>query len=192
VLGLDLTVLKGYAEHRAVDIQEVGCLSEIHPPFGILALSRVTRNFVIGSQSDNPLFCPPVATARPQTIAGENARDHFIGTNARQNPHFDNRLRRVHAIKSKMLGVRSLGAMRNPKVAVTLSKVVRDGNRIKFHLRSADLPRAAGPFTVYAAIAENKLQSNIAGGENGGRALTHMVVARTLARMEVVKGGVSL
>ena len=87
MLGLDLTALKGYAERRAVDIQELGCLIEIHPPFGILALSRVTRNFVIGSQSDDPLFCPPITTARPQTIAGENARDHFIGTNARQNPH---------------------------------------------------------------------------------------------------------
>jgi len=83
-------------------------------------------------------------------------------------------------------------ATRNPKVAVTLSKAVRDGNRIKFHLMSADLPRAAGPFVVYVALAENKVQSNVAGGENGGRALMHTAVVRTLARIEVVKGGVSL
>ena len=83
-------------------------------------------------------------------------------------------------------------ATRNQKVAVMLSKAVRDGNRIKFHLTSADLPRAAGPFSVYVAVAENKVQSNVAGGENGGRALTHTAVVRTLARIEVVRGGVSL
>ena len=55
-------------------------------------------------------------------------------------------------------------ATRNQKVAVMLSKAVRDGNRIKFHLTSADLPRAAGPFSVYVAVAENKVQSNVAGG----------------------------
>src|SRR3954469_2474175 len=40
-------------------------------------------------------------------------------------------------------------AMRNQKVAVTLSNAVRDGNRINFHLASADLPRAGGAVTVY-------------------------------------------
>jgi hypothetical protein len=39
-------------------------------------------------------------------------------------------------------------AIRNQKVALTLADVVRDGNRIKFHLTSADLPRAEGPVTV--------------------------------------------
>lgn len=79
-------------------------------------------------------------------------------------------------------------AMRNQKVAVMLSNVVRDGNRIKFHLTSADLPRAGGPVTLYVAIAENKVQSNVAGGENRGRSLTHTAVVRTLAPIELVKG----
>jgi hypothetical protein len=83
-------------------------------------------------------------------------------------------------------------ATRYPKVVVTLSKPVRDGNRINFHLMSADLPRAAGPFAVYVALAENNVQSKVAGGENRGRALTHTAVVRTLARIDLVKGGVSL
>ena len=87
MLGLDFPALKCYAECSAVDIQEVGCLSEIHPPFRFLPLGGVANDLVVRTQGCDPLFCPPVTTARPQAIAGENARDHFIGTNARQNPH---------------------------------------------------------------------------------------------------------
>src|SRR4051794_38060571 len=87
MLGLDLTALKSYAECGAVDVQEVGCLSEIHPPFCLLPLRGVAGDLVIRSQRCDPFFCPSVTTACPQTVPGENARDHFIGTNACQNPH---------------------------------------------------------------------------------------------------------
>ncbi len=80
---------------------------------------------------------------------------------------------------------------RDPKVALTLANAVRDGNRIKFHLTSADLPGAEGQFTVYVALAENKVQSNVAGGENGGRSLTHVAVVRAFASVGTVKGGSS-
>ena len=98
------------------------------------------------------------------------------------------------AVGSNAVEIRNAveAATRNPKVAVTVSNAVRDGNRIKFHLMSAGMPSSAGPFTVYVALAENKVQSNVARGENGGRALTHTAVVRTLARIEVVKGGVAL
>jgi|SRR6516165_10215006 len=87
MLGLDVPALKSYAECSAVDPQEVGCLSEIHPPFRFLPLSSVANDLVVGTQGCDPLFCPPVTTAGPQTVAGENASDHFIRTNACQNPH---------------------------------------------------------------------------------------------------------
>ena len=82
-------------------------------------------------------------------------------------------------------------AIRHQKVALTLANAIRDGNRIRFHLTSADLPRAEGPVTVYVALAENKVQSNVAGGENGGRSLTHVAVVRAFAAVGTVRGGSS-
>lgn len=82
-------------------------------------------------------------------------------------------------------------AIRHQKVALTLANAVRDGNRIKFHLTSADLPGAEGPVTVYVALAENKVQSNVAGGENGGRSLTHVAVVRAFVPVGTVRGGSS-
>lgn len=81
--------------------------------------------------------------------------------------------------------------MRNQKVALTLANAVRDGNRIKFHLKAATLPAAEGLVTVYVALAENKVQSNVVGGENGGRALTHVAVVRAFAPVGTVRGGSS-
>lgn len=83
-------------------------------------------------------------------------------------------------------------ALHNRKVAVTVANPVRDGNQIKFHLSSADLPTGEGSATVYVALAENKVQSNVAGGENGGRSLTHVAVVRELSAVGTVKGGTSL
>jgi hypothetical protein len=80
---------------------------------------------------------------------------------------------------------------RGQKIAVTLSNAVQAGNRIQFHVSSADLPASAGPATVYVALAENKVQSNVSGGENGGRSLTHVAVVRAFAVVGTVKGGSS-
>jgi hypothetical protein len=80
---------------------------------------------------------------------------------------------------------------RDRKFTLTVANAAREGNRIRFHLTSADLPGAEGPVTVYVAIAENKVQSNIAGGENGGRSLTHVAVVRAFAPVGTVKGGSS-
>lgn len=80
-------------------------------------------------------------------------------------------------------------AKRSEKITLTLSNAFRDGNRIKFHLTSADLQDAAGAATVYVAVAENKVQSSVAGGENGGRSLTHVAVVRVFALVGTVKAG---
>ncbi|HEX4166099.1 MAG TPA: DUF1223 domain-containing protein [Bryobacteraceae bacterium] len=96
-------------------------------------------------------------------------------------------------VGSNAVGIRNAveASMRNQKVALTVANSVRDGNRIKFHLTSADLPGAEGPVTVYVAVAENKVQSNIAGGENGGRSLTQVAIVRALAAVGAMKGGSS-
>ena len=80
-------------------------------------------------------------------------------------------------------------AVRNPKIALTISNPVQDGNRLKFHLTSADLPRTEGPVTVYVALAENTVQSKVARGENGGRSLTHVAVVRAFVPAGTLKGG---
>ena len=54
---------------------------------------------------------------------------------------------------------------------------------------STDLRGGDSTATVYVALAEGKVQSNVGGGENGGRSLTHMAVVRVLAPMGTRKGG---
>jgi hypothetical protein len=79
-------------------------------------------------------------------------------------------------------------ASRSEKVPLTLSNIARDGNQVKFHLTSAEL-HANGAATVYVALAENKAQSHVARGENGGRSLTHVAVVRAFARVGALKAG---
>jgi hypothetical protein len=82
-------------------------------------------------------------------------------------------------------------ATRSEKVSLTLSNAVLDGSRIKFHLASGDLPKSGSSATVYIALAENKVQSKVGGGENGGRLLTHVGVVRVLAAVGTLKAGSS-
>jgi hypothetical protein len=92
MLGPDFAAPKSYSECSAIDIQEVGRLSQIHPTFCLLPFYGVARDLVVRTQRCDPFLRPPVATACPQTVPGENACDHFIRTNACQLPH------RIHKI----------------------------------------------------------------------------------------------
>jgi hypothetical protein len=83
-------------------------------------------------------------------------------------------------------------AARSEKVSLTLSDAIRNGNQVKFHLMSTNLRGGDSTATVYVALAEGKVQSNVGGGENGGRSLTHVAVVRVLAPMGTLKGGSSL
>lgn len=78
---------------------------------------------------------------------------------------------------------------RNEKVELTLTNAVREGNHIKVHLTTGNLPDAHGAASVYVALAENRVQSHVAGGENGGRSLTHVAVVRVLTSVGTVKAG---
>ena len=75
------------------------------------------------------------------------------------------------------------------KFTLELSHPVREGNRLKVHLTSAELPKAQQAATLYVALAENKVQSNVAAGENGGRSLTHVAVVRVLTAVASVNAG---
>jgi hypothetical protein len=80
-------------------------------------------------------------------------------------------------------------ALLKPKIAVMLGNALEDGKRVKLHVTSAEVPAAAGPATVYVALAENKVQSKVGGGENGGRVLTHVAVVRSLNAVGKVEAG---
>jgi hypothetical protein len=80
-------------------------------------------------------------------------------------------------------------AIHKQKTALMLTNIVREGNRITFHLNSGDVPATEGSVTVYVALAENKVQSHVGGGENGGRSLAHVAVARSVTSIATVKPG---
>lgn len=79
----------------------------------------------------------------------------------------------------------------NEKVPVTLSNPVRDGQQLKLRLTLGRL-KEDGPATVYVALADNRVQTNVGGGENRGRSLTHVAVVRVLLQVATVKAGESL
>jgi len=73
-------------------------------------------------------------------------------------------------------------AIREPKVPISISNVARDGQEVRAHL---ELPAADQGFrgkrvVLYLAIADNRAESHVARGENAGRALAHVAVARVL------------
>ena len=79
-------------------------------------------------------------------------------------------------------------AMREPKTAITISNIARDGNQVTAHIQ---LPAAAqnskrGKAVLYLAIAENKVESHVTRGENGGRSLTHVGVVRVMKQVGTI------
>ena len=72
-------------------------------------------------------------------------------------------------------------AAREPKVAMALSNVARDGKQAKAHI---EVPAASNAkkrsAVLYVAIAENRAESHVARGENAGLSLAHVAVVRVL------------
>ena len=71
-------------------------------------------------------------------------------------------------------------AIRQNKIPITLTQVVRQGDRVSVHLELGALPNGTKSATVYLAVADNEDRSQVAHGENAGRSLTHVAVVRTL------------
>ena len=65
------------------------------------------------------------------------------------------------------------------KAVVEIKKLTSD--TVSF--RVANLPAGTKESDMLLAIAEDGLQSNVAGGENGGRRLRHVAVVRSLTRL---------
>ena len=78
-------------------------------------------------------------------------------------------------------------AAQQPKASVVISNAMREEDRVTAHI---EIPAAESPIdgraVLFAAIADNRAQSQVTRGENGGRTLAHVAVARALERIGVI------
>jgi hypothetical protein len=74
------------------------------------------------------------------------------------------------------------------KSAVSISFSLRDEKTITLHIEAGPLPPSgtARSANVFLAIADNSDKSQVGGGENAGRTLTHVAVLRNLNRIGAV------
>jgi len=81
-----------------------------------------------------------------------------------------------------------LGAMREQKIGIAISHVARDGNQVAAHIESSASKQSTkgGKAVLYVAVADNRAQSHVTRGENGGRDLAHVGVARVLRQVGTI------
>lgn len=79
--------------------------------------------------------------------------------------------------------------VKSSKVAICLSSLSLQPDRtIQVRIETDRLP-ASNRAEIYVALALNHAQSHVTGGENDGRTLTHVAVARSLVKVGTVNGG---
>jgi hypothetical protein len=108
----------------------------------------------------------------PQMVV--DGTSEFVGSNS------------VQADKAfrKALGV--------PKIPVHLSSISADAsNTLHAHLQTGTLDCSFGSqdAEVYIAVALNRAESQVSGGENSGQRLTHVSVVKSLTRIGALKQG---
>ncbi len=128
-------------------------------------------------------FSSPQYTARQQEYASKLRRDGvytpqlvidgtfgFVGSDGREA---------ASAIQK---------AMREPKIGIAISSVARDGNQITAHieLRAPESNMKRGKAVLYVALADDRVESHVTRGENGGRSLAHVGVTRALKQMGTI------
>ncbi len=74
-------------------------------------------------------------------------------------------------------------AIQRTKIPVILSDGKREGNQIHIQV---DIQSAKPGSEIFAAIAENRITSHVARGENGGRTLNHVAVVTSLSSIGTV------
>lgn len=90
-------------------------------------------------------------------------------------------------IRQVRAGIEAVAA--DKKIEVTLANLVRNGNEIHLNVRSGPVPNGAGQATLFVALAQESARSNVAKGENAGRALSHVAVVRVLMPVGSVASG---
>jgi hypothetical protein len=75
-------------------------------------------------------------------------------------------------------------AIRERKIPIEISNVARNGNQVTAHIQlHADQSFRGGRAVLYVAIADNRVESRVARGENAGRSLAHVAVTRVLKQV---------
>jgi hypothetical protein len=69
------------------------------------------------------------------------------------------------------------------KIPVRISAATLEGNVVKAHLETDPLPAQFKKADLVFVVALNHAESQVAGGENSGRRLTHVAVVRTLVKV---------
>src|SRR5271169_5462743 len=107
----------------------------------------------------------------PQMVVDGDAQ--FVGSDER---------RAIQAIE---------GAAKVEKVPVALSSVHLEGNTVVAHVESGALPSltSSKSANLLLALADDSDQSNVRGGENAGRILTHVAVVRSLTQVGTIDRG---
>ena len=78
---------------------------------------------------------------------------------------------------------------REQKLDIAISHVVRTGDQVTAHIEipaTQNQPGGRDP-VLYVALADNKAESQVARGENAGRALAHVAVVRYLAQVDTIR-----
>jgi hypothetical protein len=72
-------------------------------------------------------------------------------------------------------------AIRERKVPIAVSNITRNGNQVTARIElPADENLKGARGILYVALADNRQESHVARGENGGRTLAHVAVTRVL------------
>lgn len=82
-------------------------------------------------------------------------------------------------------------ALEQKKINLALDDITLSGRQIKLHANSGTIT-AEGPVTLYVALAENRVQSEVRQGENAGKSLTHVAVVKALVSAGSIAGGSKL
>jgi hypothetical protein len=83
-------------------------------------------------------------------------------------------------------------ALTNPKIPVQLSAVSSDAtNLLRAHLETGALEESFGlqEADVYVAVALNRAESQVVGGENAGRRLSHTAVVKSIVKVGQLRKG---
>jgi hypothetical protein len=82
-------------------------------------------------------------------------------------------------------------ALLQPKVALQISQVSVEHDRLRAHVETGTLDASRGVRSadVYVAVALNHAESQVLRGENANRRLTHAAVVRKLVKVGKIKSG---
>ncbi len=79
-----------------------------------------------------------------------------------------------------------LKAEKQQKTPVHLTNVSRQSDRVLAHLEIAASDGGRRNALIYVALADNEQRSEVSGGENAGRSLSHVAVARAFIRVGAI------